>query len=86
MYGIRQTGFRWTGETVVLPRRPLIVAVTAAFLVQAVDAVWLNPDNRTRIAFSKIEGDPVDPEYGLHPRVVAWLSNRAKLGFKKVTT
>jgi hypothetical protein len=47
------------------------------------DVVWFMADNRPNLAFSIVEGGAIDPHYNLKARVVGWLSNRIKLGFKK---
>jgi hypothetical protein len=85
MYGGRSTGLRWVGNTALLTHRPLIVLVTAAFIVQPDSCVWLMPDNRMRARFHRITGDAVDPEFGMGASHAGWLSNRMKLLFKKVS-
>lgn len=56
-----------------------------SYVVQPNSAVYQEPDNRIELKFYKIEGDGLDPEYTVRGGNPAWLSNRPKLVFKKIS-
>jgi len=60
-------------------------AAASAYAVMCDQAVFfLGFGNQVRLSFSKIEGDPVDPEYRVAPDACGWLSNKIRLRFVKL--
>jgi hypothetical protein len=60
------------------------LGVDAAYLIVAEQGWWMFLTNEPLLTHEKIEGDTLDPEFGVNPRGKQWPDNRPKITHYKV--